>query len=164
MMEIMEIFGLQFLLSTIGVALVARWYIAPRLSALPTAKALQLLLLPHMFRHLGLVFVVPALVGENLDPSFAAGAAYGDLASGLLAIVAALLLQAKWRGATAVVWLFNIVGTFDLVNALRQAEVVPDLGVAWLIPTFVVPVLLVTHVMIFVRLFRQRQVVAVEAR
>lgn len=162
-MEIMEIFGLQFLLSTIGVALIARWYVAPRLAALSTDRALQVLLLPHMFRHLGLVFIVPALVGENLGPSFAAGAAYGDLASGLLAIVAALLLQVGWRGATAVVWLFNIIGTFDLVNALRQAEVVPDLGVAWLIPTFVVPVLLVTHFMIFVRLLRYPRVATAEA-
>ena len=163
-MEILEIFGLQFLLSTIAVALIARWYVAPRLSALPTDRALQLLLLPHMFRHLGLAFVVPGLVGENLDPAFAAGAAYGDLASGLLAIFATLLLQATWRGAVGVVWLFNIVGTFDLVNALRQAEVVPDLGVAWLIPTFVVPVLLVTHYMIFARLLTQRGVLTAEAR
>ena len=163
-MEIMEIFGLQFLLSTVGVALIARWYVAPGLAALSTDKALQLLLLPHMFRHLGLVFVVPALVGENLDPAFAAGAAYGDLVSGLLAIVAAVLLRAKWRGATAVVWVFNVVGTVDLVNALRQAEVVPDLGVAWLIPTFVVPVLLVTHFMIFVRLLGQPRVAAMDAR
>lgn len=162
-MQLMEIFGLQFLLSVIGVALIARWYIAPRLSVLSTDKALKLLLLPHMFRHLGLVFVVPGLVGENLDPSFAAGAAYGDLASGLLAIVAALMLQARWRGAIAVVWLFNIVGSIDLVNALRQAEVVPNLGVTWLIPTFVVPVLLVTHFMIFARLIGQRRFVAAEA-
>lgn len=163
-MEIMQIFGLQFLLSTIGVALIARWYFAPRLAELPTNRALQLLLLPHMFRHLGLVFVVPGLVGPNLDPSFAAGAAYGDLASGLLAIVAAVMLQARTRGAIAVVWLFNIIGSVDLVNALRQAEVVPDLGVAWLIPTFVVPVLLVTHFMIFVRLVKQRRFVTLEAQ
>lgn len=162
-MEILEIFGLQFLLSVIVVALIAHWYIAPRLFALPTDRALQLLLLPHMFRHLGLIFVVPGLVGENLDPAFAAGAAYGDLASGLLAIAAALLLRAKFKVAIAVVWLFNVVGTFDLVNALRQADTVPELGVAWLIPTFVVPVLLVTHYMIFARLFRQRRVLAVEA-
>jgi hypothetical protein len=40
-------------------------------------------------------------------------------------------------------------------NALRQAEAVPDLGVAWFIPTFFVPLLLVTHYQIFVRLLQQ---------
>lgn len=37
-------------------------------------------------------------------------------------------------------------------HALRQAEAVPNLGATWYIPTFFVPVLLVTHVMIFSRL------------
>ena len=162
-MDIMAIFGIQFLLSVVVVALIFRWYIAPRLSVLSTNKALQLLLLPHMFRHLGLIFIVPGLVGDNLDQTFAAGAAYGDLASGLLAIAAVLLLRAKWRWAIAVVWLFNIVGTFDLVNALRQADTVPNLGVAWLVPTFVVPVLLVTHFMVFARLLNRPRLLAAEA-
>ncbi len=53
------------------------------------------------------------------------------------------------------VWLFNIVGTVDLFNALRQAEVISNLGTTWLIPTFVVPILLVTHGLIFIRLFQE---------
>ncbi len=53
------------------------------------------------------------------------------------------------------VWLFNIVGTVDLFNALRQAEVISNLGTTWLIPTFLVPILLVTHGLIFIRLFRE---------
>jgi hypothetical protein len=53
------------------------------------------------------------------------------------------------------VWLFNIVGTADLLNALRQADAVPHLGTTWYIPTFLVPLLLVTHVMIFARLLRR---------
>ena len=37
------------------------------------------------------------------------------------------------------------------------------IGVAILVPTFVVPVLLVTHVMIFARLIGQRKLVAASA-
>ncbi|MGK0190031.1 MAG: hypothetical protein ACI9R3_005850, partial [Verrucomicrobiales bacterium] len=52
------------------------------------------------------------------------------------------------------VWVFNLVGTVDLVNALRQAEAIPHLGVTWFIPTFLVPVLLITHGLIFARLLK----------
>jgi hypothetical protein len=53
------------------------------------------------------------------------------------------------------VWLFNTVGTVDLVNALRHVDVAPDFGAAWYIPTLLVPLLLVTHFMIFARLLRR---------
>ena len=53
------------------------------------------------------------------------------------------------------VWLFNIVGSLDLLNALRHLEVAPMFGAAWYIPTFLVPLLLVTHYMIFLRLLRR---------
>ena len=47
-----------------------------------------------------------------------------------------------------------IVGTVDLANALRQAENVPYLLTTWYIPTFFVPLLLVTHALMLVRLFQ----------
>ncbi len=53
-----------------------------------------------------------------------------------------------------VVWLFNVVGTVDLLNALRHVEVVSDFGSVWYIPTFFVPLLLVSHIMIFARLLK----------
>ena len=40
-------------------------------------------------------------------------------------------------------------------SALSQAEVIPQLGITWYIPTFIVPVLLVSHVMIFARLLKK---------
>jgi len=45
----------------------------------------------------------------------------------------------------------------DLVTSLRHADAIPNLGAAWYIPTFVVPLLLVTHVMIFARLLKRSQ-------
>ena len=54
-------------------------------------------------------------------------------------------------------WIFNIVGTVDLVNALRHQGVVDLLGAAWFIPTFLVPLLLVTHFLIFTQLVFQKQ-------
>ena len=81
--------------------------------------------------------------------------AYGDLAAGVLALLVLIVLRSRWAGTMALVWLFNVVGTVDLLNALRHAQAVPHLGAAWYIPTFWVPVLLVSHFMIFCRLFRK---------
>ena len=50
---------------------------------------------------------------------------------------------------------FQPVGFADLLNALRQAEAINHFGATWFIPTFLVPLLLVTHVMIFMRLLKR---------
>ena len=118
------------------------------------ATALFWLALPHTFRHVGMVFVVPGVVAHELPAAFALPAAYGDLATGVLALVAVFLLRAKSSGAIGLVWLFNIVGTLDLANALRHVDVVSGFGAVWYIPTMLVPLLLVTHVMMIVRLVR----------
>jgi hypothetical protein len=103
----------------------------------------------------GLSFLVPGLVGEALPRSFAFAAGYGDFTSGLLALLALLALRGRWKLALPLVWLFTVFGTVDLLNALRTAAAIPHLHTTWYIPTFVVPLLLVTHVMIFARLLRR---------
>jgi hypothetical protein len=156
-MDTLTIFGLQFSLSLVVFSLLARWYVLPKLAQCSTPQALTALLVPHALRHLGLVFLVPGLVVQPLPSNFAIAAAYGDLLSGLLALLAMVALRAHWGLALGLVWIFNIVGIVDLLNALRQAEVVPNLGTTWYIPTFVVPILLVTHVMIFAQLLKARR-------
>ncbi len=52
-------------------------------------------------------------------------------------------------------WVFNIVGTVDLLNAFYQADrlgvgMTPGLqGAAYFIPTLLVPLLLVTQALVF---------------
>jgi hypothetical protein len=151
-----QIFGLQVAINLIVYALVARWYIVPRLSAAPFGAALMALLFPHTLRTLGMVFLVPTVVDPNLPAAFASPAAYGDLLAALLALVAIVALRARFRLALALVWLFSIEGTLDLLNAIYQGLQHDltryQLGVAWYIPTFIVPALLVTHALIFVLL------------
>jgi len=62
------------------------------------------------------------------------------------------------KAAIGSVWVFNIIGTVDLLYALSHQEVVPQLGAAWFIPTMLVPVLLITHFMIFANLFKPASV------
>ena len=154
-MDARAIFGLQFVLSVVVWGLLARWLLSPWLEKKPRHEALFWLTLPHAFRHVGMVFLVPGVVAQPLPESFASPAAYGDLLTGVLALLVLIALRTSWAGAVMLVWLFNVVGTVDLLNALRHVDVAPDFGAAWYIPTFLVPLLLVTHFMIFARLFRR---------
>ncbi len=102
-----------------------------------------------------MIFLVPGVVARPLPEAFAAPAAYGDLLAGVLALLVLVALRNNWTVARMAVWLFSIVGTIDLMNALRQTNAAPDFGAAWYVPTMLVPLLLVTQIMIFFRLFKR---------
>jgi hypothetical protein len=66
-----------------------------------------------------MVFLVPSVEAGPLPETFAAPAAYGDLLSGVLAFLALIALRGNWSVAMLTVWIFRIVGTIYLINALR---------------------------------------------
>lgn len=137
--------------------LIAKWYVMPRLRLHPRADALKPLLLPHCFRFVGLAFLIPGVTAEVLDPRFANPAAYGDLLAAFLALLAIMALHKKWAAAIPLVWVFNVEGTIDLLNAVFQGRrFIPDghFGATYFIPGIVVPALLVIHIMIFAILIR----------
>jgi len=154
-MDTRAIFVLQFFLSVVVWGVIAKWSLTPWLEKKSLHETLYWLTLPHAFRHIGMVFLVPGVVVQPLPGAFANPAAYGDLVTGVVALLALIALRTGWAGALVLVWLFNIVGTVDLLNALRHVNVVADFGAAWYIPTFLVPALLVTHFMIFARLLKR---------
>lgn len=156
-MNVQAIFGLQFLLSLVVWSVVAAVFMGPRLGRMSARDALMWLSLPHAFRHVGMVFLVPGMNAQALPASFAVPAAYGDLFAGLLALASIVALRANWRGALALVALFNVVGTLDLANALRHVDIAPSFGATWYIPTMLVPLLLVTHAMMIKRLIALRR-------
>jgi len=153
---------LAFLLSVGGsllsYALIAIWYVVPRLSKLPRVEALIPLIVLHTFRTVGLVFLFPQVTGGALPPGFAAPAAYGDLLTAGLALLAVFALRLRPGWALPLVWLFNLVGITDLLFAMYNGAVTGlpffHLGVAWLLLTFYVPLLLVSHVIVFWLLLR----------
>jgi hypothetical protein len=150
------IIGLSLLLCFIASSTVAGNYITPRLQAWSREDAIKALVAPHMFRFVGLAFLMPGVVSPTLSPAFANPAAYGDLTAAILAMIAVLGLS-SW--AMLAVWIFNIEGTTDLLFAYYQGIVgAPQppgsLGAAFFIPTLIVPPLLVTHALIFRQLLR----------
>lgn len=161
-MTIEAVFGLSVLMSFLAFGIVTKLYIWPRLKVMRREEALIPLLVPHMFRFVGLSFLVPGVVSPSLSSAFAVPAAYGDLVAAILAVVtiSALSVRASW--AIAIVWVFNVWGVVDLLHAIYQGQVgvqigPGSLGAAFYIPTVVVPPLLVTHVLIFWLLLRPKR-------
>lgn len=150
------VFLTQLFTSLVAFGLLARWVVSPWLADKPLRVALMILVAPHAMRHIGLSFLVPGVVNPELPANFANAAAYGDFAAGLLALLALVALRQGWTRALAITWVFSIVGIVDLANALRQAAVIPLLEGTWYIPTFIVPLLLVTHAMVVMRLLQSR--------
>ena len=69
-------------------------------------------------------------------------------------MIAALSLSIRAIWAISIVWVFNVWGAVDLLNAFYQSQIGIDigpgsLGAAFFIPTVVVAPLLVTHAQIF---------------
>ena len=152
--------GVQFTFSLVLAGLVARWYVWPRLNALPTAAALAPLFLVHGLRYLPSSAFAPGQVASTVPMAAMKVIAYGDLASAVLAIVAALFLYYRWRGAIGIAWIVNIVTSLDWINASYVAAsnelVTYPMGGNWYIINYYVPLIGVVHVMIFARLLRER--------
>ena len=144
--------------SLIAWGIVAARYIWPRLRLLPQADALRPILILHCFRFVGLAFMVQGVVSPELSAAFTHPAAFGDIAAAALALLALATLETS-AGVT-IAWIFNLWGTFDLLSAFYhggQVNLVPgQLGAAYFIPTVLVPLMLITHVLAF-RILLQRK-------
>ena len=141
--------------SVVAWTLIMHGYVHPVLKRYPIEKVMVPLLLLHTFRYVGLMFLVPGVTTETLDIRFSHPAAYGDLIAALLAFVAlgAIRLNAPW--ALASIWIFNIWGSVDLLNAVTRGIMFTPaghFGASYWIPATIVPFLLVTHAYIFMLL------------
>ena len=150
------LFGISVLFGLIAWTIVAALYIWPQLRSRSRIDALRPLLVLHSFRFIGLSFLIPGVVSPELPAAFTAPAAYGDIVATMLAMLSLALLRGPLGIAS--VWVFNIWGTLDLLNAFYHGNangLVPgQLGAAYFIPTAIVPLMLVTHALIFMLLLQ----------
>ena len=144
--------------SLIAWGTVATRYLWPHLRQRQRSEALRPLLVLHSFRFIGLAFLVPGVVSPDLPRTFATSAAFGDIIAATLALLA--LLSLRSAPGVLMVWAFNVWGSLDLVNAFYEANATGlspgQLGAAYFIPTLIVPLLLITHGLVF-RLLLQHQ-------
>src|SRR5262245_52566654 len=106
------------------------------------------ILLLHSFRHLGLMFLARGATYPGIPHVFSIPAAFGDLTASLLAFAALVAVAGRRRAAPALVWIFNLEGTLDLMAAITLGTIYQAsdfMGAAYWIPSFWVPALLVTH-------------------
>ncbi len=133
----------------------------PRLVALPLPSALTALTFVHAFRSIGATILVPGVAGAGIPRDFALALSYGDLATAALAVVTIVALRARSAAGVPLVVVTNVVGVLDLAHVfvLAAQNDIPHapLGAIWYIPTFLVPILLIAHVIAFALLLRARR-------
>ena len=155
------IFRMHLLLGYIPALLCFGTYIWPWLKSMDRVQAQRAIATLHSFRFFGLVFILPGVIGSNLPAGWATFAAYGDFATGLLAILALLTIRIR-----PLFWLFifafNVMGAADIIGdyyngiQLNLAAVSGELGATYWIPILYVPALMITHVAAFYLLTRRQ--------
>jgi hypothetical protein len=155
------LFRIHLVLGYLAWLLCFRVYIWPRLKAMNQFDAQRAIATLHSFRFFGLVFILPGIVGPELPARFSTFAAYGDLATGVLALFALLTVKVRplfWFFAVA----FNLAGAIDILvdyyHATRAGlpAIAGQLGATYAIPILYVPLLMITHVAAFYLLLRPR--------
>ena len=153
------LFRIHLVLGYVACLLCFGVYVLPRLKSMDRVEAQRAIATVHSFRFFGLVFILPGVVGPNLPARFATFAAYWDLATGVLAILALLTVRIRplfWLFVVA----FNIVGIADILLddyhaiQLDLPALAGQLGTTYAIPILYVPVLMITHVVAFYLLLR----------
>ena len=152
-----RILTLNLVANTAIFYLAARIYLLPLLPRLRPQAVLVPILLLHSTRHLGMMFLTRGATFPGLSTHFAYPAAFGDLITAALALIAIPFVIRGSSLAKLAVWVFNIFGTVDLLLAITLATIFNapvSMGPSYWIPAFWVPSLLVTHYITFLLLRR----------
>lgn len=160
-MSAVNLFRIHLVLGYVAWMLCFNVYLWPWLKAANQFDAQRAIATLHSFRFFGLVFILPGVVGTNIPAGFATFAAYGDFATGVLAILALLSARIRPLFWTFVV-AFNVVGVTDIIvdyfHAIQTGlDAMPgQFGATYAIPIIYVPLLVITHVTAFYLLLRSR--------
>ena len=144
----------------------------PWLRALAYGTPIAVLVAIHVGRLLGAFFLALHADGR-LPATFARTAGWGDIAAAILAVPIAWMAARRVRHWRAAVLLWNAVAFADLLTAVTLGigsaqegalrfiveDAVPGTinALPWiLIPAFLVPIYLLTHLAVFARLVRER--------
>jgi hypothetical protein len=162
------IFDIHLVLGYVPWLLCFGVYLWPKLKSMDPVEAQRAIATLHSFRFFGLVFILPGVVGPGLPADFATFAAYGDFATGLLAMLALLTVRSR-----PLFWLFvagfNLVGAADILidyyhgTEVGLPELAGQLGATYAIPILFVPLLMITHGLAFAVMARARTAATLQA-
>ena len=157
-MDNFTIINLQALVGTIAIILGFRYWIHPRISKLPINEALLPLVFLNTFRYLGLSFMAKEQFYDGFPQDFLTTVGLLDFTTAILAIISFVALKNKWSFSISLVWIFNVVGFGDLITAFPQFFGLKlydqDLGFIWLIFITYGLAAFLSHIYIFIRLFK----------
>ena len=155
------IFQVHLMLGYVPWLLALSAYVFPRLRAMDRLQVQRAIAVLHSFRFFGLAFIMPGVVGPGLPSGFAIPAAYGDLTTGVLAMLALLSFRIR-----PLFWLlvagFNVFGAADIILGYVHGiqfglpDVAGQLGAAYAIPVVYVPLLMITHIVALGLLLRRQ--------
>ena len=158
-MSPVNLFRIHLVLGYVAWMLCFSTYFWPWLKAANRFDGQRAIATLHSFRFFGLVFILPGIVGPGLPAGFATFAAWGDFATGVLAMLALLAARIRplfWSFVVA----FNLMGATDIIvdyyhaTQLGLPAIAGQLGTTYAIPIIYVPLLMITHVTAFYLLLR----------
>lgn len=126
---------------------------------------IRILLLIHLTRFVGIYFLILYERGE-LPYDFAVPGGWGDILVATTALIVVIFSPLVGSVAWMIYLIWNLLGFIDILfvvqTAGRLAIADPDSMVALtklplsLLPTFIVPIIIYSHIVIFVRLWRSK--------
>ena len=138
----------------------------PKFRKLVAAIPQTMLIAPHLLRVIGFNFMILAELGY-LPRGFARPAGYGDVITGLTVPLVLYLIISKHRWARPSIIGWNIFGLADFTSALITGPLLIkpyllsiqqpyELNYFTMIPAFVVPLYLITHLYSLVKVVSER--------
>lgn len=157
-MDNFTIINLQAVTGTIAIILAFKWWIKPRIANLSIQDALLPFVFLNTFRYLGLSFMAKEQFYDGFPSEFLTTVGLLDFTTAILAIITAIALKNKWSFAIPLVWIFNIIGFGDLITAFPQFFGLElynhNLGFIWLMFVTYGLATFLSHIYIFIRLFK----------
>lgn len=152
-MDPLLVLAVQCALSMLVFFLIIKWYVVPKITKETRFDILALLLLVNVFRYLPLSLFMPGQVSADFPYYLKEIIAHGDFLSGILALIALVLLKSKKKKAgITFTWLFSVVSIIDIavVLTLAMSEKVYQLplGANYFTVSVYVPMLIVIQVLI----------------
>lgn len=153
----------QAVLLGLVIVLMLVFAFAPGFRAWCLTVDVKALVLFHLTRFIGVYFLILYAQGR-LPHDFAVPGGWGDIAAASYAVVLVIFVRPGGKAGWTLYLLWNVLGFVDILfvvmTAARLAFAEPAsmgelLGLPLnLLLTFVVPIIIFTHIVIFIRLFR----------